>query len=358
MQNWPTVMPGSGSARRLPVTTTSEEARQHFERGRDAAFHYQSARARRHLDAAIARDPGFVLAYLHRGGMSLPNERRRFFDAARDNVGRVTQDEGRMVEAFTAFLWEGRIEDAVDIFSDLADAYPDDPYLPTYLGLRYLHNLGQIGQAKEQFARASHRDPTFGQAYFWLGRAALEEGDLQSAESHFRRYLELAPEEPRPYDCFGVLHLRQGRLDDAERLFEAALKHDPEFTVSRENLARVEVERSRGRLADAITERNREKVSSLFTAGRAALPPALELEGTSPVDGDSTRHKAVVVDPSEFYLGLEGDVATEVGRYRVVGEDAKDIDSGGFTSVWMMTVEGWKIHQAVWTPDSPRSPQL
>jgi tetratricopeptide (TPR) repeat protein len=347
-------MLGPDSARRLPVTTTSEEARQHFERGREAAFHYQSARARGHLDAAIACDPGFVLAYLHRGGMSLPNERRRFFDLARDNIGRVTEAEGRMVEAFTAFLWDGRIDDAMAIFSALADTYPDDPYLPTYLGLRYLHNLGRTQEAKQEFLRASQRDPTFAPAYLWLGRAALGEGDLQAAEGWFHQYLELAPEEPRPYDCLGVLYLRQGRLDEAERQFEAALGHDPEFTVSRENLARVAVERVRRRLIDAIEERDPQRTSALFRAGQSVLPPAVEFGESPSARANSTPNAyKLALDSSEFYLGLEGDVATDVGRYRIVALGPEEVDSGLFTIVWMMSVEGWKIHHAVWTPDSP-----
>jgi Tfp pilus assembly protein PilF len=184
--------------RHLPVTTDSAEARRHFEVGRMMAFQYQQGRARRSLDAAIAADPGFVLAYLHRGGMSNNDERGPYFEQARAHRDRVTADEGRMIDAFHAFLWDQRVADAVAIFTELADRYPDDPYLPTYLGLRYLHNLGRPDRAREQFERALRRDPAFAPGYLWLGQVALREGDLDEAGTS-----NSLPRSPEPTTASG-----------------------------------------------------------------------------------------------------------------------------------------------------------
>lgn len=85
-------MDPSAGRRLLPVTTASGDARRRFEAGRHAAFHYQPTQAREYVDAAIAADPAFVLAYLHRGGMSVPSERGEYFDLARANRDRVTED--------------------------------------------------------------------------------------------------------------------------------------------------------------------------------------------------------------------------------------------------------------------------
>jgi len=152
-------------AQMLPVATVSDEARIHFERGRHAAFHYQFEQAIRHLDAAIAADSAFVLAYLHRGGSSRRYERKRYFDLANANRDRVTEGEQRMIDAFFAFLWDGDIERAISIFHELSSKYKDDPYLPTYLGLRYYRNLNRYDEAKERFERALKRDSNFVQVY-------------------------------------------------------------------------------------------------------------------------------------------------------------------------------------------------
>ena len=72
-------------------------------------------------------------------------------------------------------------------------------------------------EAAEQFREALRRDPEFAQAYHWLGRIALSRGELDAAERLFQRYAALAPEEPRPHDCLGLLRLEQRRSEGAGR---------------------------------------------------------------------------------------------------------------------------------------------
>jgi tetratricopeptide (TPR) repeat protein len=336
--------------RHLPVTTDSAEARRHFEVGRMMAFQYQQGRARRSLDAAIAADPGFVLAYLHRGGMSNNDERGPYFEQARAHRDRVTADEGRMIDAFHAFLWDQRVADAVAIFTELADRYPDDPYLPTYLGLRYLHNLGRPDRAREQFERALRRDPAFAPGYLWLGQVALREGDLDEAERRLARYLELAPQEPRAHDSLGLLRQRQGRHEEAEASFAEALDLEPDFSESREHLAGVAIERSLRRLEKAVEDGDGAAIEDTYAAAaRVSLPGSPPLAGSEAV----SRHWAgspmrLTLETAELYLGVDGDMATEVGRY-TLGEEPQA--TGAHITIWAMTVRGWRIYRSLWTSD-------
>ena len=218
-----TRMSGTAEARRLPITTTSEQARTRFERGRAAAHHYRFTVARDEFDAALALDATFVLALLHRGGSAEdPAESRRFIEAAEASRAHASAAEGRMIGAFRAFLLDRDYDLAVEIFRELSAAHPGDPYLTSYLGLRYYRNLQRYDEAAAQFREALVRDPSFVQAYHWLGCIALDQGDLDAAKSLFERYAALAPEEPRPHDDLGILYLRQGRLDEAARSFERA----------------------------------------------------------------------------------------------------------------------------------------
>lgn len=343
----------TAASRLLPITTTSDEARRRFIAGRHHAFHYQASRAQGELDAALAADPHFVLAYLHRGGMSSPEERGRFFEQARAHRERVTEDEGRMVDAFHAFLWEPRVEEAIAIFSELAERYPDDPYLPTYLGLRYLHNLGQPDAAKEQFERARRRDPDFSQAAFWLGQVALRQDDHDRARQELETYAELAPDQPRPHDCLGLLCLHQGLLDDAESHFRDALERDPTFVESRQNRVRVQVERAQRDLEELVHRREFDDVPRFLTTSVSVAGPQGEfLSGPAEV----AAHWETMLDPSssleleidELYLAVEEDLATALGSYRTVSGD-RTLDAGTVMSLWAMTVEGWKIHRSVWS---------
>lgn len=130
---------------------------------------------------------------------------------------------------------------------ELSAAYPGDPYVPSYIGLRYYRNLQRHDEATDQFRQALERDPGFVQALNRLGHIALDQGDLATAEATFERSVALAPGEPRPHDSLGLLYLRQGRFDDAIRAFEAALAHDARFAESRSNLERARAARAQAR---------------------------------------------------------------------------------------------------------------
>jgi tetratricopeptide (TPR) repeat protein len=248
-------MTQADEGRWLPVTTTSEVARAHFERGRAAAHHYQFEAACEHLDAALAEDPAFVLALLHRGGSADDAaQSRTFLDLAEANRHRATDDEGRMIDAFRAFLVDDEYERAIEILLELSATYTGDPYLPSYLGLRYYRNLQRYEDAADQFRHALARDPGFAQAYNWLGYIAMDQGDHATAEAMFERYRDLAPDEPRPYDSLGVLFLRTGRHEAAAQQFERALARDTRFEESRVKLARA-----RAAQADALAREPRSR---------------------------------------------------------------------------------------------------
>jgi tetratricopeptide (TPR) repeat protein len=336
-----------GPTGHLPITTNSDEAMRHFLAGRMMAFQYQSSRATQQLDAAIAADPGFVLAYLHRGGMSPNGERGIYFEQARAHRHRVTPDEGLMIDAFHAFLWDRRFEDAVSIFTDLAGRHGSDPYLPGYLGLRYLHNLGRPDLAREQFERAQRRDPEWAPAYLWLGQVALRSGDVAQAEEHFRRYLDLAPDEPRAHDSMGLLRLRQGREEDAELYFARALALDPDFPDSREHLVGLDIREKLRGLEQAVAEGNETVIRHTYhPMARVSLPDRSPLDGCDAISEFWTAEtRTLTLEPAELHLGLDRDFATEVGRYRL--GDGRD-STGEHITTWLRTVSGWRIYRSVW----------
>lgn len=341
----------------LPVTTTSEEAREHFFLGRDAAHHYQFAEAREHLDRALAADSTFVLALLHRMGSTPRTEgdvRRRYLERAEANRERVSESEQRMIDAFRAFLWDDDYERAIEILSGLSEEYPDDPYLPAYLGFRYYGNLGRYDEGAEQFRRALARDSNFVQAYNWLGRIALLQGDYAAAEEHFQRYLELAPTAPRPYNSLGVLRLRQGRHEEAARYFEQSFAVDPRFTVSRDNLARAHIVQVNEAFEDAFGRQDAVAMARLYTTNGQLFPAGSDpIRGTQAIERfwqgafDSGLTHAEL-ETVEVYAGADNETATEVGRYRLLS-GAEDADVGTYVVLWVRTSGGWKLHRDIWT---------
>lgn len=95
-------------------------------------------------------------------------------------------------------------------------------------------------------------------------------------------------------------------------------------------------------------------IATLFTgAAQVVLPGEIGLAGSAAVVGyleNTFPGESVELHTVELHLGIEGDVATEVGHSRIVSGADKTIDAGQYLTVWALTVEGWKIHRSIWTP--------
>ena len=62
-------------------------------------------------------------------------------------------------------------------------------------------------------------------------------GDYDNAERAFKKYIELIPNDPNPYDSYGELLLKMGRFDDSIVQYRKALAIDPNFLSSHLGIA-------------------------------------------------------------------------------------------------------------------------
>ena len=76
-------------------------------------------------------------------------------------------------------------------------------------------------------------------APYWnaLGYYYLKSGDLQEAETHFTRAIELDGTYPIPHNNLGVVYLKQKLPDQAEREFRQAVRLNPQYCKAQYNLA-------------------------------------------------------------------------------------------------------------------------
>jgi tetratricopeptide (TPR) repeat protein len=69
--------------------------------------------------------------------------------------------------------------------------------------------------------------------------AAMDRGDLQTAEHLFRQAVDLEPHMAAALTNLGNLVYRQGEMEEARKLYERALEHDPNQPEARYNLANL-----------------------------------------------------------------------------------------------------------------------
>jgi Flp pilus assembly protein TadD len=69
-----------------------------------------------------------------------------------------------------------------------------------------------------------------------LGIAMHREGDLEAAEQHLKKALELNPDHPVVHNELGIIYRKTGRFAEAKRSYEAALAIYPGYHHARRNL--------------------------------------------------------------------------------------------------------------------------
>ncbi len=61
--------------------------------------------------------------------------------------------------------------------------------------------------------------PDYAQAYFMLGAALRQKGDLPAAEAALRTAIRLNPADPGPYNTLGLLLRAKGDIAESKRMF-------------------------------------------------------------------------------------------------------------------------------------------
>lgn len=100
---------------------------------------------------------------------------------------------------------------------DLAQVYAD-------MGAAYLKR-GQREEARDKLERALKLNPNLPSANHYIAELYHQTGDDIAAERHFRRAVELSPNDPNLQNNFGVFLCDQKKLADAEKYFHAAIKN-------------------------------------------------------------------------------------------------------------------------------------
>jgi tetratricopeptide (TPR) repeat protein len=116
-----------------------------------------------------------------------------------------------------------------------------------------LDQVGRLDDALAETERAAELDPTMVKAHINLIILYGRKGDFQKAEEHFQTAVRLNPNQfPDAYYNYGVLLVREGKLDGAEKAFRQVLEISPSYADAHNNLGNL-LERQ-GKLQQAIAE--------------------------------------------------------------------------------------------------------
>ena len=158
------------AAEKIPITTSSDEARTLYLKGRDLAEKLRATDARRLYEQAVAKDPNFALGYVGLANTSGTN--KEFVDAttrAAALAGKVSEGERHMVLALEAGL-KGEPAKVLTHYTELVRLFPNDERAHNLLGNTHFGRQ-EYWTAIKHYVRATTINPSFSQTYNQLGYA-------------------------------------------------------------------------------------------------------------------------------------------------------------------------------------------
>lgn len=216
---------------KIPVTTSSEEARKEFLQAREMAEKLLLQDSIQHFDKAISLDPNFAWAELGRAQSS--QSAKEFFDHLKKSVtlsGKASEGEKLLILSNEAGA-NGEAVKQKEYLDKLIAAYPNDERANVAIG-GYYFGQQEYAKAIEHYKKATELAPNFTPAYNILGYAYRQTTDYAGAEQAFKKYIELIPNDPNPYDSYGELLLKMGRFEDSITQYRKALSIDANFVPS------------------------------------------------------------------------------------------------------------------------------
>jgi tetratricopeptide (TPR) repeat protein len=221
---------------KIPITTTSETAREYYLQGRDLYEKIRLQQSIQFFEKAIEEDPDFALAHLVLSFVQ-PSTKAFF-----ESLGRATALADRVSEGER--LWILGVEAGVngfpmkqrELFIQMVEAYPQDERAYNILGNHYFGQQ-EYALAIEAYEKAAEIAPDFSAPYNMSGYAHRFLEDYDSAEKAFWKYIDLIPDDPNPQDSYAELLMKMGKYNKSIETYLKALSLQPDFVPSRVGMA-------------------------------------------------------------------------------------------------------------------------
>jgi len=221
----------SGEAGKIPITTSSDEAKQAYLKGRDLAEKLRATDAHAQYQKAVELDPNFALAWV--GLANTSGTAKEFVEAtnhAATLAPKVSEGERHVILGLDAGLKRDP-QSTLNHYTALVKMFPNDERAHTLLGNTYFGRQ-EYQTAVGHLEKAVKINPQFSQPYNQLGYAYRFLERYDDAEKTFQKYIQLIPDDPNPYDSYAELLMKMGRFDDSIKNYQKALSIDPNFIAS------------------------------------------------------------------------------------------------------------------------------
>ncbi len=244
----PLVMDDAGADRDVAeVTTHSVEAFRYYLIGLNRAATFANPEAIASFRRALEFDSTFAMAYYHLSQLENP---LCIHDAVKHSES-STWKEQLYIEARRRSLLDRDSRGAIEALREILERSPDEKDAAYAIG-NHFFVAGQYDSSTVYYRQTLALDARHKLALNQLAYAYSQLDILDSAIWAINRYVEVAPDEPNPYDSRGDLYAARGMVDEAIASFRAALRVRPDYAASVEKLAHMFVFKGEYERADSI----------------------------------------------------------------------------------------------------------
>jgi tetratricopeptide (TPR) repeat protein len=218
----------TSASTKLPVTTSSAQARSSFEKAMREFEEYRIPDTLQDLRAATKTDPNFAQAFILLSRMSQdPAEQGSARKRARQLASKVSPGEQLLIR-WLADAQENDCLPAIAAMNDLLAKYPRDQRL-AYLAGDWLMQQQRYEQAVVVLERALTIYPDYAAALNDVAYGYADTGNFEKAFAAMDHYVALEPDQPNPHDSYGEILRMAGKLDAALEQYRMSIRIDPNF---------------------------------------------------------------------------------------------------------------------------------
>jgi len=212
----------------LPVSTSSAEAKQLFERGMKKWDRLYKADAIADWQAAIRKDPRFALAHLFIAYTTTePEVETKELMLAQRHASHASRGEQLLI-GWVSAARNGQYLPAIAAMNDLLAMYPDDKSV-NFLAGTWLFRQERFEQSAMLLEKVVAAAPNYASAINELGYDYSAMRKYEPALAMMERYVALQPDEPNSHDSYGEILRAAGHYEQAIEQYRIAVKLDPQF---------------------------------------------------------------------------------------------------------------------------------
>jgi tetratricopeptide (TPR) repeat protein/DNA-binding winged helix-turn-helix (wHTH) protein len=307
------------------VMTNNLEAYRYYSLAVEKAQGLHNAEAIALLERAVALDQQFAMAHARIGYAyavmwGYADKAKPYLEKAFHLSDRLTEKDRLYITSWynIANLDYAR---AIKSFEEIINKYPLE-IEACVTAARLLRGEDRLEEAIEVARQALAIDAGVKELYNTLGMSYSELGRHDEALVMFRRYVELAPEEPNAHDSLGLGYQWAGRYGEAVQAYGRALALNPNFEVAVIHLGNAYFQQGRYREAIAQYQRYIQVAPSDFERGRGSNSIAIvywkrgEMKEAEQAARKSLRYEKTLIESLLVVAPARGNLATVAAKLR------------------------------------------